>query len=301
MSVSALQARMNKNMCKALPKFDRGVSLLGWAYNEEQLIEDYLLRAWKLLQRSVEDYEIIIIDDCSTDGTVGIIKSLMNDIPQIRLIRNAVNMNVGYSSVRAIKSATKEYLFWQTVDWSYDISNLRIFLELLKDYDVVAGVRREPVKEADKAVKPILGLLKLFRIKHITKRSDTIRKAIISVFNYILIRCLFNVPLSDYQNVVFYPTELVQAIDFESNSSFGNPEGLIKSYWNGASIVEVPISFLPRRVGTSKGTRLRAIRSSMRDILGLWFKWVVLGRREVSRKGFVRRLRPEEWQLDGNV
>lgn len=301
MSVSALKARFNKEMCKTLPKFDRTVSLLGWAYNEEELIEDYLLRARELLQRTVEDYEIIIVDDCSTDGTEEIIRSLMNDIPQIRLIRNPVNMNVGYSSVRAIKCATKEYLFWQTVDWSYDISNLRIFLELLKDYDVVAGVRREPVKEADKAVKPILGLLKLFGIKHITKRSDTIRKAIISVFNYILIRCLFNVPLSDYQNVVFYPTELIQAIDFESNSSFGNPEGLIKSYWNGASIVEVPISFLPRRVGTSKGTRLRAIRSSMRDILGLWFKWVVLGRREVSRKGFVRRLRPEEWQLDGNV
>jgi glycosyltransferase involved in cell wall biosynthesis len=283
-------------MYKTLPKFDRTVSLLGWAYNEEELIEDYLLRARELLQRTVEDYEIIIVDDCSTDGTEEIIRSLMNDIPQIRLIRNPVNMNVGYSSVRAIKRATKEYLFWQTVDWSYDISNLRIFLELLKDYDVVAGVRREPVKEADKAVKPILGLLKLFGIKHITKRSDTIRKAIISVFNYILIRCLFNVPLSDYQNVVFYPTELIQAIDFESNSSFGNPEGLIKFYWNGASIVEVPISFLPRRAGTSKGTRLRAIRSSLRDILRLWFKWVVLGCREVSRKGSVRRLRPEEWQ-----
>jgi hypothetical protein len=152
------------------------------------------------------------------------------------------------------------------------------------------------VEAADKEVKPILGILKLFGIKHITRRSDSIFKAIISVINYSLIRCLFNVPLSDYQNVVIYPTKLIQSIAFESSSSFTNPEGLFKAYWQGASFIEVPISFLPRRAGTSKGTRLRAIRSSLRDILGLWFKWVVLGRREGSGKGSVRRLRPEEWQ-----
>lgn len=285
--------------CNSLPKFDRSVSLLCWAYNEEQLIGNYLVRANDLLNKTVEDYEIVVVDDCSTDRTNEIITTLKNKIPQIKLIRNSVNLNVGLSSQKAIMNATKEYLFWQTIDWSYDISFLRIFLELLKSHDVVAGVRRAPVEAADNiaVVKPILGLLRLFGIKHITRRSDTIPKAIISVINYALIRTLFNVPLSDYQNVVFYPTRLIQSIVFESKSSFSNPEALFKCFWKGCSITEVPISFIPRQAGAAKGTRPKAITSSVLDIFRLWFKWTVLGQREMASKGNIKRLNPDEWEL----
>ncbi len=284
------------NLCNSLPKFDRSVSWLCWAYNEEGLIKDYLIRANNLLRENVKDYEIVVIDDCSTDRTDEIIKSVMEEIPQIKLIRNPVNLNVGLSSQKAIMSATKEYLFWQTIDWSYDISLLRIFLELLKSYDIVAGVRREPVLAADRLIKPILGVTRLLGIKHLTKRSDTVPKAIVSVINYLLIRFLLRVPLSDYQNVVFYPTKLIQSITYESKSSFANPEGLIKAYWKGASLIEVPISFLPRQLGEAKGTRLKAIKGSVSDIFRLWFKWVVLNQREVTQKETIRRLQPKEWE-----
>jgi hypothetical protein len=175
---------------------------------------------------------------------------------------------------------------------------LRIFLELLKSYDIVAGVRRSPVKVADniKFVKPILGLLKLFGVKHITKRSDTIRKAFVSVINYSLIRVLFGMPLSDYQNVVFYPRKTIQSIEFESTSSFANPEGLLKTYWRGASIVEVPISFMPRTAGEAKGTHSRAIIASVKDIFSLWFKWIIRRKRGPIRKGTIRRFDPKEWE-----
>ncbi|MBA7696202.1 hypothetical protein ES703_104845 [subsurface metagenome] len=297
-SKANIQQKYTLTLCRSLPKFNRSVSLVCWAYNEEELIGDYLVRANELMQKGVEDYEIVVVDDASTDRTKEIINDLMKDYPQIKLIQNPVNLNVGLSSQKAIMNATKEYLFWQTIDWSYDILYLRIFLELLKSYDIVAGVRREPVKAADRSMKPILGLLKLFGIKHITRRSDTIQKAIISVINYLLIRLLFNVPLSDYQNVVFYPTKLIQSITFESRSSFSNPEFLFKSYWKGASIVEVPISFLPRQAGKAKGTPPKAIMSSVRDIFRLWFKWIIMRQRESSKKGCIRRLRPDEWQIE---
>ena len=154
--------KYGNQLFQALPKFDRSVSWLGWAYNEETLIRDYLIKADELLRRTVEDYEIILIDDCSTDLTAEITWRVMRDIPSIRLIRNQANRNVGYSCKKAILSATKDYLFWQTVDWSYDISYLRIFLELLKSYDIAAGVRRAPVQVSGRFKKPILGLLKLF-------------------------------------------------------------------------------------------------------------------------------------------
>jgi glycosyltransferase involved in cell wall biosynthesis len=301
MSKAEIQPKYTLDMCLSLPKFNRSVSLVCWAYNEEELIGDYLARANEILQKTVEDYEIVVVDDSSTDRTYEIVKNLLKDCPQIKLIQNPVNLNVGLSSQKAIMNATKEYLFWQTIDWSYDLSYLRVFLELLKSYDIVAGVRREPVKAADRSMKPILGLLKLFGIKHITRRSDTIQKAIISVINYLLIRLLFNVPLSDYQNVVFYPTRLIQQITFESRSSFSNPEFLFKSYWKGANIVEVPISFLPRQAGKAKGTRPKAIMNSVSDIFRLWFKWIIFGQRENLRKGHIKRLDPIEWEKGQGV
>lgn len=274
-------------------KFNRSVSCLCWAYNEELLVCEFLTRLNNLLQSTVEDYEIVIVDDKSTDRTKSIILEMQKTIPQIVLVANERNMNVGYCTRHAIQNAKKDFLFWQTIDWSYDISQLRFFFELLNAFDVVAGVRRQPVLKTNALHKRLLSFFNVFGIRHITKRSDTIPKALVSLINYFLIRLLFQVPISDYQNVVFYPTKWVRAVIAEARSSFANPELLIKAYWSGMKIKEVPISFIPRAKGEAKGTRLAAIMSSIKDIFRLWFKWVVLGDHVYTKRGSVVRCNQE--------
>src|SRR5262249_33708458 len=112
----------------ALGKFDRGISLLAWAYNEEILIEDFLQRAVELLDQAALDWEIVLVDDCSTDRTAEIVAAFAARERRIRLVRHERNLNVGMACRTAIAHAGKEFLFWQTVDWSYDIGKLRIFL-----------------------------------------------------------------------------------------------------------------------------------------------------------------------------
>jgi len=271
-------------------KFNRSVSFLCWAYNEEALIEDFLKKATKLLDASIDDYEIILIEDGSTDRTYEIAESFRVKNNKIKIFQNGTNLNVGISSRRAIELASKDYLFWQTVDWSYDIINLRLFLEYLKEWDMVQGVRRRPVEVKARWLKPIVALMSIFGFKHVTTRSDTIPKALVSVINYILIRILFRVPLSDFQNITFYPTKWIQSIQLEAKSSFANPEGLIKSYWAGMNIKEVPIHFIPRKEGVAKGTGIKAIITSVQDIFYLWFQWVVLGKRGRIQKGRISRV-----------
>ncbi len=277
-----------------MPKFDHSVSMLCWAYNEELLIENFLIQANALLHKTVEEYEIIVIDDCSNDKTNHLIKKLQKSIPEIKLFRNKKNMNVGYSCKRAIKEATKKYLFWQTVDWAYNITLLRTFLELLKKHDVVAGVRYASFNNNNNA---IVSISKLLEKKHLTQRSDSTRKALVSVTNYGLIRILFNMPLSDYQNVVFYPTKIVQALDLKTNSSFINPELLLRSYWNGARIAEVPISFIPRTAGEAKGTKIKAIKTSLQDIFNFWCHSKALRNKTTGPYGKVVGLKPDEWEI----
>jgi glycosyltransferase involved in cell wall biosynthesis len=277
-----------------LPKFDRSISLLCWAYNEEDSIEAYLSRASQLMEETVEDYEIVLIDDGSTDQTYKLAKAFQEKHPRLRIFQNESNLNVGISSRRAIKRASKEFLFWQTIDWSYDISNLRQHLEYLRIYDIVQGVRRKPVSVKVGLLKPVVAIVKLFGMEHLTKRSDTVSKAFVSLINYLLIRLLFRVPLSDFQNVTFYPTKWIQSVNYEAKSSFANPEGLIKSYWAGMTIREVPIDFIPRQEGQAKGTRIKAIQASLEDILRLWFCWVVLGKRGRIQKGRTYRIGSRE-------
>lgn len=275
-------------------KFNKSVSLLSWAYNEEDSIGEFLQRALDLMDSVVEDYEIILIDDGSTDRTYEIAKSFQETNPRLKIFKNEKNLNVGISSQRAIQRASKEYLFWQTVDWSYDISNLREFLEYLKTYDIVQGVRRRPVEVKLKFLRPFVTILKLFGIKHLTRRSDTVWKAIVSVINYILIRILFRIPLSDFQNITFYPTKWIQSVKYEAKSSFANAEGLIKSHWHNMSIKEAPIAFIPRKTGKAKGTRIEAIMSSVKDIFRLWFEWVILRKRKFIAKKKICRIESEE-------
>lgn len=285
-----------KTIKQPIAKFNHSVSCICWAYNEELLIRDFLLRLSKLLSDCVEDYEIVIVDDGSVDRTKEIILEVQKTIPCIVLVENAVNRNVGYCLRRSILCASKEFLFWQTVDWSYDISQLRAFLEFLKEFDIVVGVRRAPVLKTNLLHKRLLSFLRVFGIQHITKRSDTIPKAIVSLLNYFLIRLLFCVPISDYQNVVFFPTQWIQKINAEATSSFTNPELLIKSHWSGMSIKEVPISFIPRTLGTAKGTRLKSIISSVTEIFRLWFRWNFIQPIDRTSKGRIVRLKPGEWK-----
>jgi glycosyltransferase involved in cell wall biosynthesis len=245
-------------------------SMLGWALNEEENVAGYIDRAEILLRSISDDFELILIDDGSTDRTRNIIAERQATRSWLRFYANDCNRGAGYNAKRAISLATKEYVFWQPVDWSYDISRLPECWPLLYQYDVLQGVRQNTVSLA--------GLLK--------RRSDNPYKGFVSVVNYLTVRLLFRLPLHDYQNVTVYPRALVQSVRFESESAFVNPECLLKTWWKGATFKEFPVPFLKRERGKSAGTRPSQLLYAIRDIVRYWIRWIVLDRR--PDKGFGR-------------
>ncbi len=247
-------------------KFERPVSMLAWGYNEEELVEGFLDRALALLERTATDYELVFVDDGSTDRTGEILADYARREPRLRVITHATNLNVGLACRTAVAAAQKEYLFWQTVDWSYDLTYLRIFLELLKHFDVVQGIRPAP----ERLLSHIPVIRSIYRIK---SRSDTFGKAVVSLSNYYLLRLLYGVKFHDFQNITFYPTALAQSLPLVGKSSFVNPELLLKAHARGARFLEVPIHFIPRQQGEAKGTKPRTIIRSVRDVFGNWLAW----------------------------
>lgn len=249
------------------------VSMLGWALNEEESVAAYIDRASALLGAVTVDYELVLIDDGSTDRTWEIVTECQRTRPWLKPYKNDRNRGSGYNTKRAIALATKEYLFWQTVDWAYDIRYLMQALNDLSSVDVLQGARVDTTSAR--------GL--------IDRRSDSAYKGLVSVVNYRLIRTLFRLPLSDYQNVTVYPRRLIQSVRLETESAFTNPECLLKAWWRGATFKEVPVSFVKRQRGRGTGTRPRAILAAIADILYWWMQWIVLNRRADRGRGRVLR------------
>jgi glycosyltransferase involved in cell wall biosynthesis len=250
----------------SLGKFDRSVSLGAWAYNEELLVESFLLRAIDLLDRTVHDWEIVFVDDGSTDSTPKILRDFTEREPRLRVVHHPRNLNVGMAFRTALASASKEYFVSQTVDWAYDLSRLRVFLELLKHFDVVQGIRPVPIR--------LLSYIPVVRsIYRIQRRSDTLYKAVISLTNYYILRVFFGVRFHDFQNITLYPMRIVRQIELVGRTSFVNPELLLKSYYHGARFIEVPIRFIKRDVGVAKGTKVKTVIRSFADTVRNWIAW----------------------------
>ena len=253
------------------PRVPFSLSMLGWALNEQDNVGGYIERAGAFLAALTDDFELILIDDGSTDRTWEIVLEYQRTRPWLRPFKNEGNRGSGYNTKRAVALATKDYLFWQTVDWAYDIRFLAQALNDLSTVDALQGVRANTT-----SVHAMWG-----------RRSDTAYKGLVSVVNYRLIRTLFRLPLRDYQNVTVYPRPLIQSVTLETESSFTNAECLLKTWWQGITFKEVPVPFVKRQRGTGTGTRPKAIIAAIRDIVSWWFTWIVLGRRPHRGRGRV--------------
>lgn len=269
-------------------RFEKGypfsVSMLSWAYNEEENIVDFLKRAKKFLDDLNIDYEHILVDDGCSDRTYELALECQRFYPRLRVLRNDRNLGPGWNIYKSVAAATKDVLFWQTVDWSYDIRNLPEYLWLLRDFDVLQGVRVTPssARFFNHNLLPLW--LKNIRV---ARRSDKFHKAIISIVNYLLIRFLSGVPVLDFQNVTVYPRKLAQSIELESRSAFTNPELLIKAYWRGASIKQIPIDFIARTRGTAKGTKPKAVISAVLQVTYYCLRWRILGLDKKGKRGTI--------------
>jgi glycosyltransferase involved in cell wall biosynthesis len=243
----------------------KSLSLLSWAYNEEELIEDFIIKALKCLKNLTDDYELIIVDDGSKDNTVNVIQKYASQNDKIKVVLNHRNLNVGTSCRKAISISSKDILFWQTIDWSYDLSRIHEYLNLVENNVIVQGVRNLNKNEKNGIIS---------KLKNINTRSDNIFAAVISIINYLLIRILFGVNFSDFQNITFYPRKIAQSIELTSTSSFVNPELLIKSYYMDKILfIEVPIPFIKRAKGKAKGRKISSLISSLYEILKGWITW----------------------------
>ena len=223
------------------------VSILIPVYNERTVVERSLSLVLSAPLPENMDRELIIVDDCSSDGTYDILQRLARDFPEIRLYRHPKNAGKGAAVRTAIENATGDFALIQDADLEYDPAEYPKLLRPLLDghADAVFGSRYLSGEQS--RVLPFW--------------HSMINKGLTLVSNMFC-----NLNLTDMETCYkAFRTDLLKSIPVRSNRFGFEPEIVMKSAKRKLRIYEVPISYHGRtyeegkKVGWKDGIKALAV------------------------------------------
>jgi glycosyltransferase involved in cell wall biosynthesis len=130
---------------------DAGLSLIVPAFNEESAIAGVLDEAKRVFDALGTRYEIIVVDDCSTDRTAEFATAAGVDV-----VRNVQNGGYGYSLMRGIRAARYPNIAIVDGDGSYPIGDVpRLYDEYKRGFAMVVGTRRGPYYASSLTVRAL--------------------------------------------------------------------------------------------------------------------------------------------------
>ncbi len=220
----------------------RSLSFFFPAHNEEAHVERMVEDALRFLPGVVESFEIIIVDDGSTDGTLRIARSLEEEHPEVRVVSHPVNRGYGAALKSGFRAATKPWVFFTDGDCQFDIRELEVLLEVAaQGAGAVVGYRR--------------------------KRQDPFHRCLNAWMYRLLLRLTLGLRFRDVDCAFkLLPTALVQSLGLQSDGALISAELLYKLRRTGVEIWEVGVSHYPRTAGLQSGASIRVIARMFREL-----------------------------------
>jgi len=218
------------------------------ALNESFFIEKTVNQVINAIPAEKE-FEIILINDCSSDDTGTIMDNIALDKENICVIHNRVNMNLGGSYKIGVENARGIYVIMVPGDNSFSSSSIN---EVLEAYD-----------EAD-IIIPVYKNLKEFR--------SYVRTVISQLFTFI-INTTFRLNVSYFNGIVLHKRSNLNLINLNSNSFFYQAEAIVRLLKKGSSYVELSVITLDHNhegsEHKSSALRLKNIYAVIKDYIVL--------------------------------
>ncbi|OGM30581.1 hypothetical protein A2630_02315 [Candidatus Woesebacteria bacterium RIFCSPHIGHO2_01_FULL_44_10] len=222
------------------------------AYNEEENIEWVVKDALKSLPKYFKDFEIVVVDDGSTDKTGEIVDRLVKNKKNLRVVHQK---NDGYSQAMwaGIKAATKEYVAYMPADGQFLIEDMRHCFEATNGADLILGYRGG--------------------------RPDYNTKRMIFSYGYLtLLTILFDIKYMDVGWVNIWKTKKVQKIKLTcAQGIFILTEILVRFRKKNYKIVEAPSYYRIRRAGEVKNAKWSVVVKTLVSALKLWLEMKLNG------------------------
>ena len=214
----------------------RSLTVFVPAYNEVDNLAPTVETIVRALSVSVEDYEVIVVDDGSTDGTYEVADALAARFSEVRVIHNPRNMGIGYGWMRAIEASTKASFIFVPGDdtWPYR-SLLELFGNLGKA-DVITSFTTNP-----------------------SVRSP-VRRVLSSIYTTSL-NALFGLNMQYYHGLTIYPSAFLRAHPITTYGFASMAEALLRAIHEGLSFIEVACVIEDRTKGRSKALTAKNLAS----------------------------------------
>ena len=229
-----------------------GISVFFPAFNDEGSIARMVEDALALLPTLTDDYEVVVVNDGSSDGTSTVLDALAARQPRVRVIHHRANQGYGAALRTGFRESGKELIFYTDGDGQYDVRELaRLFPLLTDEVDVVNGYK---VKRADRRRRVILG----------------------AVYNR-LARLFFRLPIRDVDcDFRLVRRRAIGRIELTSSSGVVCAEMVRKLHAAGCRFAEAPVGHYPRAHGESQFFTFRRVARTAFDFFALWLKLVAL-------------------------
>jgi glycosyltransferase involved in cell wall biosynthesis len=220
------------------------ISVFFPCYNEEKNVEKLVRDAQLFLPSIAADYEILVIDDGSTDRTAAIAKEHSGEDPHVRLIRHESNKGYGAALRTGFENSLEDYIFFMDGDNQFDIKELQNLLPYINNFDIVVGYR--------------------------IKRQDNFIRLVNAWSFKTFVEILFGLKIKDL-NCAFkiFKREVIENVKMESNGAFINAELLIGAMQKGYKMKEVGVSHYPRQWGSQTGANPRVIMKAFFELFKL--------------------------------
>ncbi len=116
------------------------ISVVLPAYNEEKNIGPMVSEVVEVMSGVTEDYEVLVVNDGSRDGTARAVGELAQRYPQVQLINHEVNKGYGAALYTGLTSARKQWIFFTDSDKQFNVAEISRLLPFMEQADLIAGL-----------------------------------------------------------------------------------------------------------------------------------------------------------------
>jgi glycosyltransferase involved in cell wall biosynthesis len=223
-------------------------------YNDEATIGAMVVRLREAMIRCGVDYEIVVVDDGSTDGSLAVLEGLAAELPELRVVRHPVNRGYGGALRSGFAAARLQWVFYTDGDGQYDPADAVDLVRLAgEEVDWVQGWK--------------------------LTRSDNLARRAVGRAYHRAVRLLFGIRIRDTDcDFRLIRRSLLQGLDLGSSTGAVCAELVYKCARAGGRVVETPVRHYARAHGRSQFFRVPRVARTLGDVVRLWLRLVVFRR-----------------------
>jgi len=217
------------------------ISVIIPAYNEKENLEELLNHIHKFREKEDIDWEFIIIDDGSTDGSFELLKKLHGRYPYIKVIKHRRNFGLTEALLTGLHHSTGDALVFFPADLQFRLEDVKKMVDKMEEgYDLVAG----------------------------KKKGKYEKKFVSSIYN-LLSKKLFNINVSDMNSIKVMKRKILELLPHRK----GWHRYIIPlAHEYGYKMAEVEVRLYPRMRGRSKFRGLWRVMAGVTDLIAVKFQ-----------------------------